>query len=45
MAKSTETFRKRMRERELREKAQLQRAARQQRREEKKQSQPDFQPE
>jgi len=45
MAKTTETFRKRMRERELREKAQLKRAARQQRRLDKKLPQPDLQPE
>ena len=44
MAKTTETFRKRQRERQVREKAELKRMQREQRRAEKKLSQP-LQPE
>lgn len=45
MAKTQQTFRKRMRERELREKAQMKRALREQRRTEKKLPQPGLQAE
>lgn len=44
MAKTTQTFRKRQRERQVREKAELKRMQREQRRTEKKLSQPELDP-